>query len=170
MLILGLDPGGTTGWALLELERKKFSLQDWGHDKDTSMAGQEENIRKADLVIVEDFLVDPKHARRGAFDRDRMIAPQVIGSIKTLCRVLDTPYHLQPNSVKPVGYGYINKKYVKGKQGMHKWDALAHAAYYAVTRLGAFPAGVNVNAPRQNIRPKLRASPSDPLLPPDIFL
>jgi hypothetical protein len=153
VLILGLDPGKTTGWALFELEgfskfgettrpngnERKLKPINFGECKDTSCLELVPMFKQADIIVVEDFLVDPNHARRGSFDYDRMIAPQVIGSIKTLCRQEGKEIELQPASIKPVGYGYLGKKYVKGKKGMHKWDAVAHIYYYAVKHLQALP-------------------------------
>ena len=143
MKLLGLDPGKTTGWALVSLEGRDLKPIDFGHDKEPSMVDQTSHIKDADLVIIESFLVDPRYAKAGAFNYDDMIAPQVIGSLKTLCKMLDTPYVLQPASVKPVGYGFLGKTYVKGKKNMHKWDALAHICYYAVRNLDALPVKVS---------------------------
>lgn len=142
MILQGYDPGGTTGWATVLLnDEHKLIPVNFDHDKDTSMQNQIERIREADLVIIENWRTDPKYAKSGAFDQDEMIAPQVIGSLKTLCKIWDIPFVLQPSSIKPVGYGYLGKPYVKGKKGMHKWDALAHVVYYAVRHLAAMPPG-----------------------------
>ena len=141
MKILGLDPGKTTGWALIEIKNKKIVPINKGHDKDMSMIGQAEYIKEADLVVIEDFLVDPKFAKRGAFNYNDMPAPQVIGSIKTLCQLTRTPWEMQSPSVKPVGYGFLGKTYKKGAKDMHSWDALAHVVYYVVKKRLAVPPG-----------------------------
>lgn len=96
-------------------------------------------IQKADLVIIEDFLIRPDKARKGNFDYSSMVAPQVIGKITQACDIFTTRYEKQPASVKPPAYGFSNQKYVKGKKGMHWQDAYAHAVYYAVRKLGALP-------------------------------
>lgn len=145
MILLGIDPGGTTGWAQAELqEDMEIKPINFGESKD--ITGQEliPMIDGSDIIVVENFLIDPRYARSGAFDYDDMIAPQVIGAIRTLCSQRDKEIVLQPASIKPVGYGYLGKKYRKGKKGMHKWDALAHLYYYAVKHLHALP---NRNAP-----------------------
>lgn len=139
MLILGIDPGKTTGWGILRLEAKTLSPVDYGESRDVTCLELSPQIDMADLIVVEDFLVRPEYARRGAFDYDGMVAPQVIGSLGTILAQKSKKMHKQPASIKPVGYGFLGKKYVKGKKGMHKWDALAHAAYYAVKHLGAAP-------------------------------
>lgn len=138
-LILGIDPGKTTGWGILRLEEKILQPVDYGESKDTTGIELLPHLEKADIIVIEDFLVRPDYARRGAFDYDDMIAPQVIGSVVTLVSQMNKKFVKQPSSIKPVGYGFLGKKYVKGKRGMHKWDALAHAAYYAVKHLHAAP-------------------------------
>lgn len=146
MKILGFDPGKTTGWAMMEVENKKILPLNLGQDKDMSMRQQIENIKSADLVVIEDFLVDPKFARKGAFDYNDMPASQVIGSLKTLCEMSDKKFVLQGASVKPMGYGWMGMRYVKGKKNMHHWDAVAHVVYYAVKKLGALPVSIGHEA------------------------
>ena len=143
-ILLGIDPGGTTGWAQVELKDGEIHPINFGETKD--ITGQEllPLLSDSDVIVVENFLIDPRYARAGAFDYDDMIAPQVIGAIRTLCSQLDKEIVLQPASIKPVGYSWLGKKYRKGKKGMHKWDALAHLYYYAVKHLHASP---NRNAP-----------------------
>lgn len=145
MLLLGIDPGGTTGWAKAELDEDHIIRPvDFGETTDPTGIELMPFLQEADRIIVENFLIDPRYARSGAFDYDSMIAPQVIGSLKTLVSQIGKEIVLQPSSIKPVGYGYLGKKYRKGKRGMHRWDALAHIYYYAVKHLQALP---NLNAP-----------------------
>jgi len=138
--ILGIDPGKTTGWANITLEGNKIELGIFGNTKDTTLVDLIPDIKKADLVVYEAWLTRPKHLQRGAFDWDPMITPQVIGSLLTLCKALERPEPVkQQPSIKPVGYAFAGMKYVPGKQGMHWQDALAHAVFYAVKKLGALP-------------------------------
>ena len=140
VLLLGIDPGKTTGWAVAELgENRRIVPKNFGHSTDPTGLELLEMMKESDYIIVEDFLVDPRFARSGAFDYDSMIAPQVIGSIKTLAAQVKKEIVMQPASVKPVGYGFLGKKYKKGKKGMHQWDALAHIYYFAVKKLRALP-------------------------------
>lgn len=140
VLLLGIDPGKTTGWAMAELgDDRVIKPTNFGETSDTSALELLPHIKEADIVIIESFLIDPRYARSGAFDYDDMIAPQVIGSIKTLCVQEKKEIAMQPSSVKPVGYGFLGKKYKKGKKGMHRWDALAHVYYYGVKNLRALP-------------------------------
>ena len=138
--ILALDPGKTTGWAEITIKDGKIQLGIWGVTKDTTLVELIPNIKEADIIVYEAWLTRPKHLQRGAFDWDPMITPQVIGSLLTLCRALEKkePVKQQP-SIKPVGYGFAGMKYVAGKQGTHWQDAIAHAVFYAVKKLGSPP-------------------------------
>jgi hypothetical protein len=141
--ILGLDPGKTTGYMLIELDGQKITpTVHFGGEKNGEIMEEiVPLIREADLVIIEDFLVRPDKARKGSFDYSSMVAPQVIGKIIQACQMTATKYEKQPASVKPPAYGFSNQKYVPGKKGMHWQDAYAHAVYYAVKKLNALPVG-----------------------------
>lgn len=137
--ILAIDPGGTTGWAFVKLQDRKCTLLHFGKTKDPMLKELHPFLEKADVFVVEDFHIRPDKARNGAFDWDRMETPKVIGAAEMLADLKDVPLVLQPPSIKPVGYGFAGMKYRKGARGKHTEDAIAHAAYYAVRRLGALP-------------------------------
>lgn len=140
VLLLGVDPGKTTGWAQAELgDDKVIKPINFGETLDPTGLELFDFMKESDFIIVESFLIDPRYARSGAFDYDDMIAPQVIGSLKTLAAQIGKEIVTQPSSVKPVGYGFLGKRYKKGRKGMHRWDALAHIYYYAVKNLQALP-------------------------------
>ena len=140
MKILGIDPGRTTGWAMLTFNDKGINTTlNFGETKDLNLLEIQNRIEEADQVVYESFLLRPKQARKGSFDWDPMETPQVIGSLKLLCRQLGKPIAEQNPSIKPVGYGFANMKYVPGKKGMHAQDAICHAFYYAVKNVGLKP-------------------------------
>jgi hypothetical protein len=141
MIILGLDPGKTTGWALIDVTDRRITPINLGETQDMTCLVLRPQMQEADLIVIENFLVRPDKAKKGSFDYDPMWAPQVIGSLKTMAAVLEKKVVLQPSSIKPVGYGWANQRYVAGKQKQHKWDAVAHAVYYAVKHLNALPVG-----------------------------
>lgn len=145
MKILAIDPGKTTGWAQIDLEsNKKITLCPFGTTKDTELTELIPQIRESGIIVYEAWLTRPKHLQRGAFDWDPMITPQVIGSLKTLCKVLGKPVPVeQQPSIKPVGYALAGMKYEQGKKGTHWQDALAHAVFYAVKKLGALPVRIS---------------------------
>jgi len=139
-VILGLDPGKTTGVAMIQVieNRIKPPLY-YAECKDETLLDIEELFDKADFIVVEDFKTRPGKARQGAFDWDQMIAPQVIGAAKSLAKRYGKVVVLQQPALKPVAYGLSNQKYVPGKKGMHCQDALAHAVFYSVKYLSALP-------------------------------
>lgn len=132
MRILGIDPGHTTGFCVLTIDKKIPKLSKVGECKDPTLEELEDEFKLCDVVVMEDFLIDPRKSQAGAFDRSRMVTIQVIGSAKTLARINQKKVVLQLNNVKPPGYGFANLKYRKGAKGVHIQDAIAHSMYYAV--------------------------------------
>ena len=141
--LVGIDPGGTTGWAIIYVEDKKISLGLFGTTKDPQLLDIKEHLADADIVIYEGFWIRPRMAHAGSFDWSQMSTPQVIGSLLVLCRELGIQTIKQQPSQKVPGYGLAKMKYVKGKQGQHWQDALAHAVFYAVKALQAHPVGTS---------------------------
>lgn len=138
-LVLGLDPGKSTGYALIKVHNRFISPVEFGVEKDGQVSVIGELIKQADVVVCEDFKLRPDKARRGVFDYSTMIAPQVIGKVELLCDMSKTDLSKQQPSVKPVAFGFANLPYKAGKKGTHWQDAYAHAVYFAVTRLNAYP-------------------------------
>lgn len=130
--VLGIDPGLTTGLALIEIKEKRPKLIEALISKDTSCFEWKWMLEDADVIVCEDFKVRPNKARKGAFDYSSMDTSQIIGSIKTLAKLLDKEIVLQPAAIKPVGFGFAHLEYTPGKKGIHIQDAAAHAMYYAV--------------------------------------
>jgi hypothetical protein len=139
MLILGIDPGGTTGLALIAVNEKVPTVQWMGTSNDETLLDSKHLFEQADFIVAEDWRTRPGKAMTGGFNQDRMVAPRVIGASRTLAGLLQKPFSLQPASIKPVGYGWSNQKYQKGKKGMHIQDAVAHAVYFGVQNGHCFP-------------------------------
>lgn len=140
-IILGLDPGKKTGYALITVTHRNIRPGEFGEEGNGDVNIIAELIKLADVVVCEDFKLRPDKARRGVFDYSSMIAPQVIGKIELLCGMTKTVLAKQQPSVKPVAYGFAGLNYTKGKKGTHWQDAYCHAVYYAVTRMNAYPVG-----------------------------
>jgi len=141
MKILGIDPGKTTGLAMIEInpETKKPRLIEARACMDVSGIEYNDWLKEADHIVVEDFKVRPQKAERGSFNWSQMETPKIIGSIQTLAKLLGKTIVLQQPSVKPMGYGYAHMVYVKGKQGTHIQDAAAHAMFFAVKKKLCLP-------------------------------
>src|SRR5688572_12623236 len=149
--ILGIDPGKTTGWGLIQFDEitKRLAPENFGTTRDLQLIEIEAQILLADRIVCESFHIRPKAARKGVFDWDPVETPQVIGALKLLCRLHEKPIYEQSPSIKPVGYGFGNMNYVPGKKGTHVQDAIAHAVYYAVRNMNALPLGsVKLNVPK----------------------
>jgi hypothetical protein len=140
MKILGVDPGKTTGLALIEVVDRRMQLLATTQSRDSLCLDWLELLKSADLLAVESFQLRPQKARTGSFDWSDMLTPQVIGSIRTLAAMHGKELELQSPSVKPMGYAWSGQKYVAKKPGTHQQDALAHATYYAVKHMKAVPA------------------------------
>lgn len=141
-LLLGIDPGKTTGVALVEaIEKSKLRLLEVLESRSDTLLDLVHLIEKCDLVICEAWLTRPGDARKGAFDYNVMEGPERIGSVRTLTALHQKKFVLQPASIKPIGYAWANQRYIPGKKGLHQQDAIAHAVYYAVKLLHAVPLG-----------------------------
>lgn len=137
MKILGVDPGQTTGLALIELDQntKKLSLLGIRESTDQTCLDWQDWMTEADVVVYETFRVRPGVN----FVGDDMVASRVIGALTALARQQDKTLVPQEPAIKPVGYGWSNQTYKRGKQGMHQQDGIAHAVFYAVKKHSARP-------------------------------
>jgi hypothetical protein len=139
--ILGIDPGKTTGLAviIIDPETKKARLNLAETSSDLTAIEYRNLLDEADIIVVEDFKVRPNKAKTGSFDWSQMETPKIIGSIQTLAALIGKKVVLQQPTVKPMGYGFAHLEYKKGKPGTHIQDAAAHAMYYAVQHKHALP-------------------------------
>jgi hypothetical protein len=91
-----------------------------------------------DVMVVEDYIINPKvygHDHQG----DRGSTLRQIGALELVCGLGLIEMVKQMPTVKPPGYGFLGKKYSRGKTGQHAWDSMAHLAYYLVTKKGMQP-------------------------------
>ena len=137
--ILGIDPGATTGIAMVGINEKRPSILHVEETKDVTLQSIIKLFEECDIVVCEDFLVRPGKAESGAFNWSSMGTLRIIGAASAISGMLGKPFVLQQPSIKPVGYGFSNQKYVPKKKGMHIQDATAHAVYYAVRQKLAVP-------------------------------
>lgn len=141
MIILGIDPGKTTGWAVISVSDRTITPLAFGNTKDMQLIEIKLYIDEADIIVYEGWRTFKKHAESGRLNYQTVPAEQVIGSLKTLLRLRKEQPVLHENlsGLKPVGYGWAGMKYTPGKKGMHWQDALAHAVHFAVDKRGAKP-------------------------------
>lgn len=146
-VVIGIDPGKTTGWARLDtITHDRVTAE--SHDVDDtfdlihSMVSAPANEKA--VFVVEDYIVRPPEMRGvRSFEHNwhRPIAVNIIGAIQYACRTNDKTVILQQPSIKPVGYAFAGLTYVKGsrKKSVHMDDATAHAYFYAVNELSYPP-------------------------------
>lgn len=126
MKLIAFDPGGTTGWCVME-NTKRMPLQIGELKNKDFYSGIKKLITpELDLVVVEDFIIRPEYGTKWR----KPDTPNKIGAIRLVCTELGIPEVLQQPSIKPVGYGWAGLVYVKGKKGTHIEDAIAHGTYY----------------------------------------
>lgn len=138
MYALGLDPGGTSGFAWVRLKDDKLVLINAGMvsengyfdwlDSWTDYSLQlEKDPDERIFVAIEDFIKRPD---KGNNDWLELPVPKQIGAAQYRAYQLGWRCVLQQPSNKAVGYRLANLTYVKGKAGQHTSDAIAHAAYF----------------------------------------
>jgi len=143
--IFACDPGESIGWGriLFDEDSKRMSILGTGVEKIGSQPTKtceffREQTEDSDLFVVENYIVNPKvygHTHQG----DSGFALRQIGMLQMRAVELSKQIVLQMPTVKPPGYGFLGRKYVRGKKEQHGWDALAHATYYLVTVHGMQP-------------------------------
>lgn len=127
MIILGVDPGGTTGLVLwsTETERVKFNAQ---LDFDATCDSLEMLVTAADVCAVERFVISNRTitgSRSGTND-----AINLIGVCRYLCRKNGVPMHQQaPADAKAAFNDSVLRNISVYNQvtGGHARDALRHA-------------------------------------------
>lgn len=140
MNVLGIDPGGSTGLALIRVEDKVAKLVHVQKSKDPTLKDARKLFEEADVIVCEDWKTRPAKAKQGAFNYSSMPTARMIGAIEVLSE--GKMFVLQQAAIKPVGYGFANlhEKYKKvPKSEEHVLDAIAHAMYYLVSRKLARP-------------------------------
>ena len=140
MKVLWIDPGKSTGWATINIdEDHNISAGLFGVTKDMTLVEIVDEIRTADVVGYETFLLRPDLAQRGRFNWNDFPPVKVIGSFETLCKLHGKTPVKQNAAQRIPGYAFVGMDYKAGAKGKHWQDALAHAVFYAVRHLGAIP-------------------------------
>ena len=134
MRILVLDPGGTTGWCTAT-DWLLDNVGEW--DKEQLYSTILNDIPQYDLVICEDYII---RKPEGNFSYNHIWSRgdtlRLIGAIEFACWASGTQLVFQQASIKPAASKMTGGRipYVKGKKGMHMYDAILHLMYYALTQ------------------------------------
>jgi len=144
MRLVGIDPGVNSGFFTADFTDGK--LVPFAVDVTRSQEEAEKYFRtlaeivKPDVWVIEDYVINP-HNSKGQVYRyqhvnDKGITLKLIGSARAEATRQGALVVMQMSSAKPAGYGWMEKKYVRGKKGQHALDAKAHVVYYLVTKCG----------------------------------
>ncbi len=148
MRIMGVDPGGTTGIAIIDVvwDENRYeptpdthheSLQieaSWGTGKDSIGAKMFDliNDKDPDLIVVEKFIITQNTVR---YTR-QPDALWTIGGVLFLADILSIPHHMQSASLVKTTWDHTRLKeagWTKVVKGTHARDALRHALTACVT-------------------------------------
>lgn len=142
MIFYGLDPGVTTGYAKVRIEEdREWHIEDvahWNQERTMTFLHLLNTDRSEWRLIVEDYIISPRihgHSHEG----DKGIALRIIGAAELVKVEFPERVEFQLPLRKPTGYGFVGRKYERGKKGQHMWDALSHVGYYVVTHGFAEP-------------------------------
>lgn len=139
MYCIGIDPGGTTGYAWVRLVGTKLVLIEAGSVAESgffdwldSWADKVLQLPALDtderiFVACEDFIKRPD---KGNNDWLELPVAKQIGAAQYRAHQLSWRCVIQQPSCKPMGYKLAGLPYTPGKAGMHIADAQAHAAYF----------------------------------------
>lgn len=140
MIVLGIDPGLTSGFALWDSEK-----QAWLNAGEIKLAREIQLFKSSfadwlfaqqglDVIVVENYIQRPNFMAKNKETPHELWTKQttakLIGMVHMMGRFLEIPVVEQEPSIKPVGYGVAQIKYVPGKKSTHITDAMAHARYY----------------------------------------
>jgi hypothetical protein len=123
--IIAIDPGQSNGYAIYRnAVPVEYGTLMWEAEFLDWL-----NEQNPEVFVYESYFINIKIFNHAW---DRGIALQAIGAIKAQARRVGSVIVAQQPAVKPVAYGQMNAKYVKGKKDMHHMDALAHGHHFLI--------------------------------------
>lgn len=138
MRVLGVDPGGTTGWWLYDgMTATDINGQVKFADMTAHLYDTTTTVGMiADVVVIEDFalLGGKALAQIGS----KFETCQVIGMYKLWAYGLGVPVVLQAPGIKPIAEKWSHIKVPSNHRLSHRFDAALHAVYYLVS-VGGYP-------------------------------
>lgn len=140
-LLLGVDPGKTTGWALFE----NGLPVTWGQAKGVEAFDIElDDIVQAygppNIVIVEDFALFRGKALQQS--GSKMEASQVIGVMASFARRHKAELVKQPSNILPIAQKWSKMNMPSNHSTSHWVSAYNHAWYYLVRNEMVLPVGI----------------------------
>jgi hypothetical protein len=132
MLIMGIDPGGSTGICVLDTESQGFRYETLGPEEHHSKLEHLLNNVMPDVIVLERF---DNRGIHGA----KLISLEYVGVVKLVASFLTIQVELHSPSMK--GWWTSNKLkqaelWVPGRVHIHEMDALRHVLYYMSFTVG----------------------------------
>lgn len=128
---LAIDPGeggttGGTGWCLFD---RKGNATAYGQVKTPDLTKVLTEILHSGLlgVVVEDYR---NHGWTQQKKWSKNVTSKHIGKIEMLAEMRSVPVHLQPNTVKSIGYMWMGMEPPTNHAISHQFDAMAHGVYW----------------------------------------
>lgn len=94
------------------------------------------HLLDADHVVIEDWALYPWVLQQGGLDYDKCRTARAIGACEYICRASDTPYTLQPASIKDTAQAAgVEELYMSPRhENRHANDAMQHFVYFNLRR------------------------------------
>lgn len=125
MRYMAFDPGGTTGFAILESGNPVTMGQIIYSDVLDWILRIEDDIK---LFVIEDYIIRPAtHTNGYAHQWNKGYPLRVLGALELRAKQLEVPVVLQQPAVKPQASQLTGLSWEKGR---HDFDAVLHGMWY----------------------------------------
>lgn len=136
MLALGIDPGETAGFCLMEVDRespvntKPIEIGQFRHEDFEEWA--ESTLTRDGLthVVIEDYRVYKQHAGRHA--GDRLITARMLGKVETICAQKGIACIMQMADILPIAQKWTQVKMPRNHAISHQVSALNHVRFFLI--------------------------------------
>lgn len=120
---LALDPGNSTGWATFT---EKGDLIEFGTVRKRTEVYELLEKFQPEVLIVEDWIT-----RQGInLGGTKLEVIRVIGAVECWAYFNNATVHLQPNTIKSIGYTWAGMRKPKNHDQSHETDAYVHGVYW----------------------------------------
>lgn len=135
MIIMAIDPGGTTGWCVIETPFNLLAADQFRNSNHIITIEMLLDKYKPDVVVVESFHLYPWMAKTFTFQQ--LPVAELIGKIEYVVTKRGIVLHKQPASARKIIKRKVLEatgiaKHLRGKQ--HARDAVMHALAYSLKK------------------------------------
>lgn len=132
MIVIGFDPGETTGVCVLQQQDGDAKPVQYANVKFLDLMPWLDQWPTPELIIVEDFQLLPHKAQKLAGSRFETI--QAIGIIKAYAHRAGAPVHMQSPQIKSIAENWTQVPAPKNHAEGHWVDGFNHAMYYLISQ------------------------------------